>query len=101
MEAHANRAARWPLAAIVFFIFILPLSACDSGPADPDLEPNVVVLTGADVTTTDDAVLVAGVASIPLGNRPRGMYVQHHTEYTYGGLHQPINDDLLPVPGFW
>jgi hypothetical protein len=93
MEAHANQAARWPLAAIVILIPLL--SACDSGPVEPNLESNVTVLTGAEVTTTDDAVLVAGVASIPLGNRPRGMYVQHHTEYTYGGLHQPINNELV------
>ncbi len=92
MDARINVATRWPLAAMVC---ILSSPACDPGPTAPNLESNVTVLPGAEVITTDEAVLVADVAHIQFGNRPRGMYVQHHTEYTYGGLYERINDELV------
>jgi hypothetical protein len=55
----------------------------------------VTVLAGAEVTTTDDAVVVGGVPRIHLGGGPRGMFVQQSTEYTYGGLYEQINEELV------
>jgi hypothetical protein len=74
---------------------VLLTSACGSGPTETVRESNVTVISGAGLTTTDDAVLVDGVPSIGLGGGPRGMFVQHHTEYEYGGLHERINDALV------
>ena len=71
-------------------------AACESGPTPPDLfESNVTALTGAEVTTTDEAVLIDGEVCIELGDGPRGIFVQHHEEYTYGGLYEPVNDELV------
>lgn len=85
---------RWSSLAIA----IVLVSACDSKPTEPtestDL-PNVTVLAGADVATTDNAVLVGGEPRIHFGDGPIGMFVQHFTEFSYGGLHERINDELV------
>jgi hypothetical protein len=92
MRAHRRAAAHSLLVAATT---VLP-SACESGSTAPDtLEANVTVIAGADVTTTDEAVIVGGVPRIQLGSAPRGIFVQHHTEYTYGGMHELINDELV------
>jgi len=84
--------SRWLLGAVATLL----ASACDSGPSEPPtLESNVTVLAGAEVTTTDDAVVVGGVPRIHLGGGPRGMFVQQSTEYTYGGLYEQINEELV------
>lgn len=84
---------RW--VSVLVAIAIVLASACDSSPTEPTLESNVTVLAGAEVTTTDDAVLVGGQPRISFGKAPRGLYVQHFTEFSYGGLHQPVNDELV------
>lgn len=72
------------------------LTACESGPTPPELlASNVTALTGAEVTTTDEAVLIDGEVCIRLGDGPRGMFVQHYQEYTYGGLDGAVNDELV------
>ena len=81
-----------PLIAVA----IVVMTGCDPGPTPPDvLDPNVTALTGAEVTTTDEAVLIDGVVCIDLGDGPRGIFVQHHKEYTYGGLFEVENDELV------
>lgn len=83
-----------PGSARLALVCSLGLAACDSGPTEPAVEPNVTVLMGAAVTTTDDAVLVAGQPRIQLGGSPRGIYVQHSVRYSYTGAYEYVNDEL-------
>jgi len=85
-----------PIWSMVISLAAVLISACDSRPtglSEAD-EPNVTVLAGGDVATTDTAVLVNGQTHIDFGDGPMGIFVQHHTEYTYGGLHGHLNEDL-------
>jgi hypothetical protein len=68
---------------------------CIEGIGEIDVfEPNVTVLPAADIVTTDEAVLVAGVPRMDYGARPRGMFAQHAIEYSYGGPFEPLDGDL-------
>lgn len=78
-------------------IAVVLSSAC-SGPIEPKeqtMVPNVTVLPGAQMVTTDSAVLVDGDRRIHFGDGPRGIFVNHFTEFTYGGMYERINDALV------
>ncbi len=86
--------------------FLIPIAVvafgCDTNPfVDPvdgdDLapEPNVTVLAGGQMVTTDTAVLVNGYSHIDFGDGQRGVFIDHQTEYTYGGgWYEEVNDEL-------
>jgi hypothetical protein len=77
---------------------VILASACDLGSTEPREQtevPNVTVLAAAELVTTDTAVLVNGERLIDFGHGPRGIYVGHFTEFTYGGMYERINDELV------
>lgn len=72
---------------------LLVLSACGGGITElDDPEANVVVYEAAEVTTTEDAILVDGTAQVQFGTAPRGYFVQHSIRYENGGPFEPPND---------
>lgn len=83
------------------FIAVLALTAVacnEPGPTqagDPIEEANVTVLNGAEFSVTDSAVLVNGERRISFGTGPTGMQLYSQREYTYGGLYEQINDELV------
>lgn len=71
-------------------------SACDSGTTEPGGdEVNVEVFAGADLTEEEDGVYVGGARRLQLGEDPVGLFLQHSTRYTYGGLNERVNDALV------
>ena len=78
-------------------IAVVLASACHSDPTQTESTavPNVTALLGAQMVTTDSAVLVDGERRIDFGNSPRGIFVDHFTEFTYGGMYERINDALV------
>jgi hypothetical protein len=82
-------------------IAVVLAAACDSGPTEREEQedrtevPNVRMLAGAQLVTTDTAVLVDGARLIVFGDRPIGIRSHHFTEFTYGGLYEQVNDELV------
>lgn len=74
-------------------------SACDNAPptltTDQPETPNVTVLSGAEMVSTDSALLVDGERRISFGSGPTGMLLYSFQEFTYGGLYDRINDALV------
>jgi hypothetical protein len=77
---------------------VVAVLACACGSTEPGDEtevPNVTMYPGVEMVTTDTAVLVNGERFIDFGHGPRGVFVDHFTEYTYGGMYERINDELV------
>ena len=84
-------------------IVVVAAFACETPPTqntDRTEVPNVTVLSGADVVTTDTAVLVNGERLISFGVGPAGMLLHAFQEFTYGGMYEKINDELVDDQSF-
>lgn len=84
-------------------IVVVAALACDTPPTqntDQTEVPNVTVLSGAEVVTTDTAVLVNGERLISFGSGPAGMLLHSFQEFTYGGLYEKLNDELVDDQSF-
>lgn len=68
-------------------------AACDGTPTELTLEPNVAVFAAADVSQTDDAVLVGGTPQIDFGDGVRAILFSHQTRYVYRGVFEHLDSD--------
>lgn len=84
---------RTPALHLLGLGLLVAVLACDSG-VEPTLEPNVTALFAADVSTTDEGVMVGGTMRIDFGSEPLGIFVQHSTNFRYFGLTGGVNDEL-------
>src|SRR5688572_26347194 len=80
-------------------VLIVAAFACETAPptqnSDRTEVPNVTVLSGAEVVTNDTAVLVNDEELISFGVGPAGLLLYSFQEFTYGGLYEKINDELV------
>ena len=75
---------------------LFAVGSCGGDIIEPDdPEPNVIVHLGAEVTTTDDAVLVDGAPQVHFSSSARGMFTQHSLTYENGGPFPPANDHMF------
>lgn len=73
---------------------LLALSAgCDGTPTELTDEPNVVVYAAAQVSQTDEALLVAGTPQIDFGNGIRAILFSHQTRYVYSGVFDHLTNE--------
>ena len=75
-------------------------TACGDGPTEQTETPNVTVHAGAELVTTDTAVLVNDEELIDFGHGPFGFGVYSFTEYTYGGMYELIDNALVDESWF-
>ncbi|MEM7414925.1 MAG: hypothetical protein AAF389_05460 [Gemmatimonadota bacterium] len=69
-------------------------AACEDPLLEESFEPNVTVYEAAEVVTTDAALVVDGAPLIDFGDGIRSIIARHQVTYSYGGLHEPTNDEL-------
>ncbi|MGH9201977.1 MAG: hypothetical protein ACRD2A_12175, partial [Vicinamibacterales bacterium] len=85
-------------------IVVVAAFACETPPPTQNTDrtevPNVTVLSGAEVVTTDTAVLVNGERLISFGIGPAGMLLVSFQEFSYGGMYEKINDELVDDQSF-
>ena len=82
-------------------VAVVLAAACDSGPTEQEEQdgrtevPNVRMLAGAQLVTTDTAVLIDGARFIVFGDRPIGISSQHSCEFKYGAFYEWLSDELM------
>lgn len=82
-------------------IAVVLAAACDSGPTEQEEQedrtevPNVRMLAGAQLVTTDTAVLIDGEQFIIFGGRPIGIFSVHSSEFKYGAFYEWLSDELM------
>lgn len=85
-------------------VLVVAAFACETTPptqnSDRTEVPNVTVLSGAEVVTTDTAVLVNDEELISFGVGPAGLLLYSFQEFTYGGMYEKINDALVDDQSF-